>query len=160
RGGHMAAPGPGPRSAQRRYAQFVVAQHRGQLRNGCQLTSSAVSETFRASPTARARYPRSSVSGRRHAGALDHQDHRPHRCARAVDDATRDRVAEVPAERHARLVLDIDHELAVEDDEALILMVVLVPMVFALDDAEPHYAVVLLGSSAPRLLGSLDRAHL
>src|SRR3569623_3293766 len=71
-----------------------------------------------------------------------------------MDDALRDREALVLRERDGPTSLEVEQELAVEDDEALVLAVVRVPVVLALDDAEANDAVVDLGQRLiePRLV--------
>jgi hypothetical protein len=63
-------------------------------------------------------------------------------CPRPVHHASRDRVALVALERHRVAVLEVDQQPAVEHEEELVLVVVLVPVEVAFDDAEPDDGVV------------------
>ena len=59
-----------------------------------------------------------------------------------MHDPTGDRVAAMAIESDGLRVLDVDQELSVQDQEELVLVVVLVPVELALDDAEPNDRVV------------------
>lgn len=81
------------------------------------------------------------VSGRNDALVLDHQHHRFHIRPRLVDDALGDGDALVGAEGEG-FVFEVDIEQPAQDKEELIVIVMLVPVVFALDDAHADAGVV------------------
>jgi hypothetical protein len=64
-----------------------------------------------------------------------------------MHDATGYGVALVLPEGDRLAALDVDEELPVEHEEELVFVVVLVPVEFPLDDAEPNDSVVVFGST-------------
>src|SRR5271166_1628311 len=84
---------------------------------------------------------RSAVARRHDARALDHEDHRPLRRPRAVDDSLGHHEA-LARRQLDGAALQVDQEPSLQDVEELILIVVLVPVVLALNDAEPDHRVV------------------
>src|SRR5687768_11744622 len=113
-------------------------------------TSASACACASGSSASRAVRPPITLAARRHHGrGLDHQDHGLGAGARPVHDASGDGVALVAGEHDdldvAGGALDVELERAVEHDEALVLVLVLVPVVLALDDAEPDDRIVDLG---------------
>ena len=55
-------------------------------------------------------------------------------------------------------ILELDHEAAGHDVEELVQVVMFVPVILALDDAEPHHRLVDLAESlvVPRHIASID----
>ena len=87
-----------------------------------------------ASPTPR-------FAGGLDAGAFEHQDHRSTWRPRPVSDSARDEGALVGRQAQ-RLVLEVDEELAGDYVEELVLVVVLMPVELALEDADAQQAIV------------------
>src|SRR5436190_4733678 len=82
------------------------------------------------------------VAGRADAGRFDHDDRGPPRRTGAMHDAPRHRAGLVRAERDRLAAGDVDQQLAVDDEEELVLVVVLVPMELAVDHAEADRGIV------------------
>src|SRR5579871_6750576 len=85
--------------------------------------------------------PGLSVARRNDAGAFDHQDDGAFGSARAVHDALGHDEALARAEID-RALLQIDQEMPFEDEEELVQVVVLVPVILALHDAEANDGIV------------------
>src|SRR5438270_13006375 len=103
----------------------------------------------------------SAVAGRNDGSSLRHQDHRALGRARAVhhalghDEALQRLQVDAP-------VRQVDDEVTFEDEEELIVMLVLVPVVFALHDTEPDDRIVDPAQSlvVPAVLAlSHERGH-
>src|SRR5574342_137388 len=82
-----------------------------------------------------------SISGRDDPGPLDHEDHGPLRGARPMHHPLR-HGDPLPRQQLDRPAFQVDHEAPLDDIEALVLRVVLVPVELSLYDAEPHHAVI------------------
>ena len=82
-----------------------------------------------------------SVAGGDDAGVFYHQDYSAFGRASAVDYAARDDEALAGVELDG-FVFEVDEELAFDGQEELVIVVVLVPVVFALDDSNADYGVV------------------
>src|SRR4051794_23342647 len=83
-----------------------------------------------------------SVARRRHPGRLDHDDRGPPDRPRAMHDAAGDGVALMGIERHGLAVFEVDEQPAVEDEEELVGLVVLVPVEVAVEHADADHALV------------------
>ncbi len=87
-----------------------------------------------------------SVAGRFNTTALYHENNGALWCARAVHDSFRYRKP-LFGSQFDRLILQLNNEFAIDDVEKLILLVVLVPVKLAFDDAESNDAVINLAQS-------------
>src|SRR5579863_2004604 len=93
------------------------------------------------SPTARGTKRRSflsGIAGGDYGGRFHHEDHGLLGAPGAVDDALGDDEA-LPGLELDGLVLEVHEELPVEDEEELVVLVVLVPVVFALVHAQAQH---------------------
>ena len=81
------------------------------------------------------------VSFRNDRSCFDHQDDRAVGGTGAVNDAFRHDEA-FSRLKIDRLVFEINDEVAVQDEEELIIVVVLVPVILTLQDAEANHRVV------------------
>jgi hypothetical protein len=88
-----------------------------------------------------------------------HEDDRSFRRSRPVDHSSRDRKPLVRSERY-RPALQVNQQRALQDEEELVLLVVLVPVEFPFQDTEPNHAVVdaTEGLVEPPLLARRDEA--
>jgi hypothetical protein len=68
---------------------------------------------------------------------FDHEDDCSIRCPSAMNDTLRNYEA-LSRLQIDRLVFKVDHEVAIQDKEEFIVVVMLVPVVFALHNAQPH----------------------
>src|SRR5207244_1681328 len=85
---------------------------------------------------------RGSVIARRHdARTFDHQDHSPLRRPRPMNDSLRHHEA-LPRPQLHGAPFQVDEQPTLDDVEELVLVVVLVPVVLALNYAEPDDRVV------------------
>src|SRR5262249_11472799 len=76
-----------------------------------------------------------SVAGRNDARRLHHDDHCALGCTRLMFDPLWHRVPLLRSQPHSLAALELKHELPLENEEELVLLVVLVPMEVALDHA-------------------------
>jgi hypothetical protein len=101
-----------------------------------------------------------SVPGWHHASGFDHEDRGPLWCSCLVQDTFGHGVSLVPSEYDRLAIFEIYQQLAVENQEELVLVIVLVPVKLTLEDAETHDGIVDGGKSLvePRLVsGDLGR---
>ena len=82
------------------------------------------------------------IAGGANPHRLDHENGGLLWGAWPMDHALRYRVAFVPLETLCTASLDVQEELAFQHQEELVLLVVLVPGKFALEDADPYHRVV------------------
>lgn len=83
-----------------------------------------------------------SVADRNDARRLDHKDGGASECSGPMHDPFRNRAGLMPGQRDRFAVLDIDQQLAVEDEEEFVLVVVLVPMEISIDDPQADDGIV------------------
>jgi len=95
-----------------------------------------------------------SVSRRDDPGVFDHKDYGTLRSARAVQDSLGDNEALSRSEFHGS-ILQVDQESPLDHIEEFIISVVLVPVIIAFYNPQPHYGLVNL---AQRLVVPLVRA--
>src|SRR5579872_4489610 len=82
-----------------------------------------------------------SIAGRNDRGGLDHEDHAAFGRARAVSHAFRHDEA-LTGKELDRALFEIDDEASAEHEEELVVVIMLVPMILALQDAEPDHGIV------------------
>jgi hypothetical protein len=100
----------------------------------------------------------SRVAGRHDCRRLDHQDDSLFWRAGPMDDPFGNDKALLWRQRH-RAAFQVDDKLATEDEEKLVIVVVFMPMILSLHDAETHNRVVLLAKSliVPLICTSLHK---
>src|SRR5690349_11589226 len=105
------------------------------------MTKATIPGSARNAITARRKRPFTAVgllvAGRDDGRGLDHQDDGALGRPRPVQDALRHDEAFLRLEDDAAL-LEIDDEVALEHEEELVVVVVLVPVILALHDTETH----------------------
>src|SRR5579864_5973561 len=102
----------------------------------------------------------SGVAGGRDGRGLRHEDHGPVRRAGAMHDAARHHESLERLQVH-RAILEIDDEVPLQDEEELVVLLVLVPVVLALHDAQADDRVVDLAQRlvVPAVLDLRDEAR-
>jgi hypothetical protein len=84
---------------------------------------------------------RLGVAGWNDCRGFDHEDNRPIRCSRPMQDAFRNDIT-LPGLKVDRFAFQVDDEVTVKDKEELVVIVVLVPVVFTLHDAQADDGLV------------------
>jgi hypothetical protein len=84
---------------------------------------------------------RSGIARGNDCRSLNHQDDRSFRGTRAMDDSLWYDKSLLPVELNAP-ILEVHDKAAVEDKEELVIVVVLVPVILTLQDAQPNDRVV------------------
>jgi len=99
--------------------------------------------------------PAHSVASRNNVGALDHQDHRSFRRARAMTHALGNNKA-LPRAEIDNTIFKVNEEISIENEKEFIDVLVLMPVVLTLHYCHPDDAVVDL---ATRLIVPLVRVY-
>src|SRR5262249_48271239 len=85
--------------------------------------------------------PNSGIASRNNRSCLDHQDHRPIGCPRAMHDPPGNHKA-LPRLEVDRPILEVDDEVAIKHKKEFIVIIVLVPMIFALHHAQAYHRII------------------
>src|SRR3954451_16050583 len=103
----------------------------------------------------------SSISCRNNSLVLDHQNGRALRSAGAMLGSLRNHKSLTRRKRHSA-IFEINEQLALNDIKEFIVLLVLMPVILALDDAEANHRVVHLtkGLVKPLILTSLGDGFL